>query len=344
MSETNLIRKFNNSEYFLAGWYWALPSAVLKKNQPEALNFLGKEMVIYRGADGKVRAMDAYCPHMGAHLAEGKIEGNSLRCMFHGWKFDENGTCSDIPCLSKVIAVDTLNTYETAEHYGMIWIWTGTGPSSKLPEVPELDGKSSAVLLGNSFVKNCHPNVVMINAIDAQHFNTVHPMVKNLAGGVNLEAEKKDEHSIEFRNLSMIQNNGSLLNKLLAPFYSGALTYHLKYWYGSTGTVTIGPDFLRFHIMFTLRPTAKGEAEGQTILVTRTRSGIFGKALNAVLLRVTKIVGDYFAKGDTQIFRTIRFSLHTPIAADTPIIKFIKHAERQELAAWSFSQGSGACQ
>ena len=79
----------------------------------------------------------------------------------------------------------------TIEKYNLIWIWTGEGEPAPFPEVPDLESQEVEVMAGRPFVKNCHPNVMMINAIDAQHFNTVHPMVKTLAGGVKLQAEAK---------------------------------------------------------------------------------------------------------------------------------------------------------
>lgn len=337
MSDFTATKCFNRVPHFLEGWYWVLASAEVRTNKAKAASFMGRELVVYRGADGAVRAMDAYCPHMGAHLAEGTVEGNGIRCMFHGWKFGEDGQCQDIPCLSKLIQVEKVESFVTKEAYGMIWLWVGAASPGEFPEVPEYAGQGVDTMLGNRFVKECHPNVVMINAIDTQHFNTVHPAVKRLAGGLNLATTALSEYAIEFKNSSPIQKNGGLLNALLRPFYKGALTYNLCYWFGSTGTVSIGPDFLHFHIMFSLRPTADGKAEGQTILVTKKRHGLFGKLLSKVLLNITNVVGQYFAKGDTQIFKTIRFSLKTPIADDTPIIRFIKHAEKQKLAKWGFS-------
>ena len=88
------------------------------------------------------------------------------------------------------------------------------------------------------------------------------------------------------------------------------------YWYGSTGTVTLGPDFLHFYIIFTLRMIEGGKTEGQTILITPKRRGFWGWVLNRGLLWLTQQVGNYFAKGDTQVFQTIQFDLKTPTKAD----------------------------
>jgi phenylpropionate dioxygenase-like ring-hydroxylating dioxygenase large terminal subunit len=61
---------FNRPDKIIEGWYWAMRSSELKKGVAAPLNFLGRELVVYRGENGRVVALDAYCPHMGAHLAD----------------------------------------------------------------------------------------------------------------------------------------------------------------------------------------------------------------------------------------------------------------------------------
>ena len=320
---------FNRPEKIIEGWYWALRSSDLKRGRAAPLDFLGRELVVYRGEDGRVVALDAYCPHMGAHLAEGKVEGNSLRCLFHYWKYSPEGWCTEIPCQASTDFVPRIRSWPVTERYGLIWIWAGTTPRQPIPFVPELKGQECDHRLGTRFVKTCHPNVMMINAIDAQHFNSVHHLPVDL----NLEPEVASENCILFRNTTRIPPS-SRLTRFLGRFYHDALTYSLSYWFGSTGTVTIGPDFLHFYIIFALRPRADGSSEGQTILLTRRRNGLIGKFVSSALLLLTWAVSAYFAKGDTLIFKTIRFNFRTPIKADLPIIRFIKHVERQPTLPW----------
>ncbi|MFW6358690.1 MAG: Rieske 2Fe-2S domain-containing protein, partial [Chroococcales cyanobacterium] len=319
---------FNNSHQFIEGWYWLLPSSQLKRGKVKAVRILGRDLAVYRGEDGNVIAVDAYCPHMGAHLAEGKVEGNSLRCFFHNWKFNSQGKCVEIPCLESLIPLK-IKTWPTAEKYGMIWIWTGETPKQPLPFVPELENKDCDVSFASHFTKNCHPNVVMINAIDANHFNTVH----NLPLDIVFEKQVLKENAIIFSNTTR-GGEDSFLIKLIRPFYKKAVTYQMCYWYGSTGTVTIGPDFFHFHIMFVLRLIEGGKTEGKTILITEKRRGILGWLFNRGVLALTKLVGNYFAKGDTQIFQTIKFDLKTPTKADTSILQFIQHVEKQKPLEW----------
>ena len=327
MNSLDNTQVFNRAERIVAGWYWALRAAELKKGQARAINFLGRELVVFRGADGHVAALDAYCSHMGAHLAEGKVEADGIRCLFHFWKYNAQGNCIEIPCQKSTAGVPPIQTWAVAEAYGLIWIWAGAQPASALPRVPELE--ACAFLFGKPFVKACHPNVMMINAIDAQHFNSVH----NLPVALQLEPQVVSESCIRFRNTTPVPRH-SFLTRCLSRFYREALTYDLCYWFGSTGTVTLGPDFLHFYIMFALRPTEDGRSEGQTILFTKQRNGWFGQMTNRILLVLTRIVAAYFAQGDTRIFKTIRFNFRTPIKADLPIIRFMQHVEQQPTMAW----------
>ena len=319
---------FNNSNQIALGWYWALRSSDVKRGKARSLNFLGRELVVYRGKTGKAFAMDAYCPHMGAHLAEGKVEGDELRCLFHYWKFNSEGICTEIPCQSTVAGVPKIRTWPVEERHGLIWIWPGQKSEFDIPVPPELKNVSTDSMLGKPFVKECHPNVMMINAIDAQHFNSVH----QIAVPLHLEPETVSNHQIVFSNTTRFPD--LWWSKPLQSFYEKAITYSLSYWNGSTGSVTLGPDFLHFYIIFALRPTREGKSEGQTILITKKRNGFSGKILNYLLLKLTYVVGNYFANGDTLIFKSIKFNLQMPVKADSAIIGFIQHLESQPAVNW----------
>ncbi len=198
-------------------------------------------------------------------------------------------------------------------------------PNEPIPEVPELVGKHYDSALGKPLFKRCHPNVVMINAIDEQHFKTVH----GLPGEVlSLKAEPKGRNRIEFRNQGAVPRT-SLFGKLVAIFYRNKLTYDLSYWYGSVGTLALGPDFLHLYLMFALRLTPTGQTEGQMIVFTPERKGALGWLFNRLILAATKLASSYFASGDTRIFQTIRFCLKNPTPADRSLVAFIRHLEQQ---------------
>jgi phenylpropionate dioxygenase-like ring-hydroxylating dioxygenase large terminal subunit len=64
---------------------------------PLRVQVLNEKLVAFRDSEGRVGLMDAYCPHRGAPLFFGRNEENGIRCIYHGWKFDVNGVCTDIP-------------------------------------------------------------------------------------------------------------------------------------------------------------------------------------------------------------------------------------------------------
>jgi len=329
---------FNQLNKVVEGWYWALRSNELHSGKTKHVKHLGKSLVVYRGQSGKVYALDAYCPHMGAHLAEGRVEGESIRCFFHHWKFDRQGKCEDIPCQkSAAPAVERIPSWPVEEKYGLIWIWTGRTARHPVPFPPELEGVDVDSKLGSRFKKNCHPNVMMINAIDEQHFYSVHPMSRNLAGGIQFDVSVTNENNIQFKNKSSVPQT-TWFTRLLSKLYRTRGTYDLSYWNGTTGTVTLGPDFLHLYIIFALRPTETGSTEGQTILVTPKRKGIAGLIFNPLILLITQFAGNYFARGDTRVFRTIQFALKTPIVSDHSIVHFMRHLEKQPLCNWGFGK------
>lgn len=321
-------RLFGKHERVVESWYWALASRDLTKGSVKPLNLCGRELALWRGEDGEVRCVDAHCPHMGAHLAEGRVRGNELQCFFHGWTFAGDGKLSTIPCQPRTPDV-CLRQWPVCERYGLIWVYTGETPTHDVFEVPELRGKAVDWAHGTPFVKGCHPNIVMVNAIDEQHFTTVHRLPLNLSFAITEDSQQ----AISFDNQTHLPE-GKLVTTLLGRFYGGPLTYKMHYQAGTTGSVTVGPDFLHFHIVFALRPTADGKTEGQTLLVTNRRPSVVGWLVNRVLLFLTKLVGDYFAHGDTKIFQTIRWHFQQPIAADRSIIRFIKHLEKMSTRPW----------
>lgn len=322
-----------NQLCLVAGWYWVMASQNLKRGQVKPAELAGRQLAVWRSASGSVHAFDAYCPHMGAHLAEGRVIGDSLRCFFHNWRFEANGSCSEIPCLKRGDAAITARAWPVEERYGLIWLWPGIEPGPFLPVPPELKDKSIRFRLGKRFTKGCHPNVVMVNAIDEQHFQTVHRLPGHI---LSLQPEVLDRHSIRFTNAGTMPRS-NWLGRLLSRFYRDRLFYQTTYWYGHVGVASFGPDFLHLHVMFSLVRNSEGKTEGWPIAVVERHSGLLGWLRDQLVLMVTGIGARYFAVGDTQVFQTIRFQLQHPVVADRSVISFIRHYEQQPVIDWEHS-------
>src|SRR5690606_33142601 len=107
--------------------------------------YFARDLVLYRGDDGAAHLVDAHCPHLGAHLAVGgRVEGDCLRCPFHGWLFDGDGACVEIPYREgeRIPAKARARAYPVVERNGFVWAWHHARqepPFYEVPTVAELD-------------------------------------------------------------------------------------------------------------------------------------------------------------------------------------------------------------
>ena len=106
-------------------WYVAAWNHELIDGTKLARTILERPVVIYRGASGKVVALDDRCCHRAAPLSMGRIEGDDIRCMYHGMKFEPGGKCIQIPGQDKIPPKLGVRSYPVVERYNLIWIWMG---------------------------------------------------------------------------------------------------------------------------------------------------------------------------------------------------------------------------
>ncbi|MBT3711375.1 MAG: Rieske (2Fe-2S) protein, partial [Gammaproteobacteria bacterium] len=108
------------------GWFVVCYSDELAKGEVKPVTYFERELVVWRGEDGAPRVLDAYCPHLGAHLGYGgKVNGNDIQCPFHSWSWNGEGAATDIP-YSKSIPPKMKKpacerAYPTRELSGFVW-------------------------------------------------------------------------------------------------------------------------------------------------------------------------------------------------------------------------------
>jgi nitrite reductase/ring-hydroxylating ferredoxin subunit len=125
------------------GWFAVAWSDELAPGAVKRVFYLGRELVAFRTASGRARVFDAYCPHLGAHLGVGgRCEGDTLRCPFHGWRFDADGKCVEVPYAAKIPARAEVKSWPVLERYGLVFVWhhlEDAPPSWEIPGVAELE-------------------------------------------------------------------------------------------------------------------------------------------------------------------------------------------------------------
>lgn len=124
--------------------YWhpvLLASEVPVANSaPVRVRLLGEDLIAFRDTESHVGLVDAYCAHRRAPLFFGRNEDCGIRCVYHGWKFDRHGSCTDMPSEPEgthLVAKVKLKAYPTYEAGGLVWAYLG--PSGSAPPPPNYE-------------------------------------------------------------------------------------------------------------------------------------------------------------------------------------------------------------
>ncbi|MBV9578315.1 MAG: Rieske 2Fe-2S domain-containing protein, partial [Chloroflexi bacterium] len=110
-------------------------------SDPLRVKLLGEDLVAFRDTHGRVGLIQNNCPHRGASMFFGRNEEAGLRCVYHGWKFDVDGTCVDMPnepAESDFRSKVTATAYPTVDRGGVLWAYLGPKTADR-PTPPELE-------------------------------------------------------------------------------------------------------------------------------------------------------------------------------------------------------------
>jgi phenylpropionate dioxygenase-like ring-hydroxylating dioxygenase large terminal subunit len=170
-------------EYFRRFWLPALLASELPSPDcpPVRIRLLGENLIAFRDSNGTVGLLDEFCAHRGASLFWGRSEECGLRCVYHGWKFDVNGVCVDMPNEPPEYAFENkvrVTSYPTREYGGLIWAYMG--PRESVPELPKLEW--ARVPAAHRYVSKRLQQTNYLQAveggIDSSHSNFLHASVE----------------------------------------------------------------------------------------------------------------------------------------------------------------------
>ncbi|WP_417320990.1 Rieske 2Fe-2S domain-containing protein [Emcibacter sp.] len=173
---------------FPRGWFMVCEASELDKG-PVPLRFFGKDFALFRGESGRLVCLDAHCKHMGAHLAASssasiaahgeQIEGDAIRCPYHGWRYNQDGELDDIPDYDGPCPkAAKLNTHLVQEVMGSIMMWhdpEGGEPDYDPPHLPEWDMPNWVNgTYDHLGTLNTHPQEILDNMADSNHLGPTH--------------------------------------------------------------------------------------------------------------------------------------------------------------------------
>lgn len=164
------------------GWYAVAYSKDLAVKEVKPLMVFDQQLVLFRTESGNAQLLEAYCPHLGAHIGHGgKVVGESVACPFHAWQFNTDGEVVKIPYANKMPKRATqgpcLHSFPMQELNQMVWAWyhpQKAAPSFDIEDIPEFSDPDWSELDTYEWEISTPIQEAGENAVDIAHFVYVH--------------------------------------------------------------------------------------------------------------------------------------------------------------------------
>jgi 5,5'-dehydrodivanillate O-demethylase oxygenase subunit len=156
----------------------------LEVGRAKPLRIMSEDFTLYRGESGAAHAVAFRCAHRGTQLSTGWVEGDDLRCFYHGWKYDSAGQCVEQPAEPEPFCQRIrIRSYPTQEYLGLIFVYFGEGEAPVLPRFAELEEPgvrwATAMYCPYNFFN------ALDNSGDPVHTVFTHRGAPNYAAGLN---------------------------------------------------------------------------------------------------------------------------------------------------------------
>lgn len=166
---------------FINFWYPIAASDDVVNKEPHRAEVLGLKLVAYRDEDGNAHVLADTCTHRGASLGKGWVRDNCVVCPYHGWRFDKDGKCVDIPSLGDdetPPARAKVDSYPVQEKYDIVFAFLGDLPEEERPPLVDVPEWGQEGWRANKLLVFEVPTFYersMENGLDPSHNEFVHP-------------------------------------------------------------------------------------------------------------------------------------------------------------------------
>lgn len=151
------------------------------------VRLLGRDLVVWRSESGELHVWEDLCVHRGARLSKGSICDNEVICPYHGWRYNESGSCTLIPAApdEKPMSKARAFPHRAAVRYGFVWTCLGD-PTTDIPRFDQWHDDAFVTVLAGPYEFNANGFRSLENFLDISHFPFVH-------GNINGVAAKPDK-------------------------------------------------------------------------------------------------------------------------------------------------------
>ncbi|HTO52553.1 MAG TPA: Rieske 2Fe-2S domain-containing protein [Myxococcota bacterium] len=293
-------------------------SARSLRRGPVSRDFCGRRVVVYRTEAGALRALDARCLHLGSDLGRGRVEGDSIRCAFHGWRFDGQGRCTHIPAQAVPPGCPTLASYPVEERAGGLYVFNGAQARYPLPFFADRAPEELVPSRPYSVELSCPWFMVGSNAFDLQHFRAAHDRV--LRG----PAEVRSSHPFARTAAASFAVSGSGLRDGLTRAISGdEVRLEITDWCGSLLFATASFRRGKSYGLVAVTPLAGGRTR-ITVTVFVPKSAVPGLRglLDAAHAAVRRFFILAFLAEDAKNLDGVRYNPEGLIEADRELAEY----------------------
>lgn len=182
-----------NKNFYYGCWYVAAWATDVLPGQHLARTFLNEPVILFRTQSGTLGALEDRCCHRALPLSCGHVDGEIVRCIYHGLEFDCTGRCVRIPQQDTIPKIMNIRSYPLVEQDGLLWIWMDDAEKADLKTIPRhqnhVDPKwgwrsTTFHLVGNW-------RLLIDNLLDLSHLPYVHS--KTIGGNPDLHFKTKTE-------------------------------------------------------------------------------------------------------------------------------------------------------
>lgn len=240
---------------FPAGWFRIADCRDVRPGRITTVRYFGRDLIVWRDQVGEVVVMDAFCPHLGAHLGLGRVVGDTVRCAFHGWRFGADGSCVDAPAQRRIPPKAQVRRWPTDEFLGQVLVWHhpgGEDPSWRVTPLPELAGPGWTGFHGDHswpYVRT-HVQEFVENGFDLTHLSVLHDKLVDSGESVKVEIDGQT-----IRHQTWQKFHGYRVARVFMPEVGGPLNFEVQgLGIGTARAVVHAQIDLEYALVFFLTP------------------------------------------------------------------------------------------
>jgi phenylpropionate dioxygenase-like ring-hydroxylating dioxygenase large terminal subunit len=299
-----------------ASWYLFCHERELSRG-PVSKPILGKRLVAFRTASGKVAVLDAHCSHLGADLGCGTVTGETVQCPFHHWQYAIDGQCTHIPALGRIPPFARQRSYPAVLRHGYLFFFNGVEALFPLPFFRDTAPQNFSAAPVFRFTAHCSWYMTAAQGFDTQHFEAVHE--RKLLAPPSMDSPSP----FVLRNRYRAEVVGtSRFDRLLRLFAGRTVDVTIENWGGTFFCVTA--QFARAHSRFLAinQPLEEEESQYEVIaFAPRSPNPVVRSLLDPASLWLRRLFTQGHLTAEARHIRHTQYRPASLISSDHDMIR-----------------------